>query len=134
MPISKTLKMTPISQVQILTYIQKQNCLENMILKTSPYLDTICITMIACFKLLRHRLMDGSIFQNSTSGSSHPHTQRHYSSCCRYRVCHYQSPFMGSMCDWSVRFPKSCPKESQHIPHGEDGELQRASGYRSRRV
>jgi hypothetical protein len=26
------------------------------------------------------------------------------------------------------------PKESQHIPHGEDGELQRASGYRSRRV
>jgi hypothetical protein len=57
MPISKTLKMTPISQVQILTYIQKQNCLENMILKTSPYLDTICIAMIACFKLLRHRLM-----------------------------------------------------------------------------
>ena len=25
------------------------------------------------------------------------------------------------------------PKESQHIPHGEVGELQRASGYRCRR-
>ena len=34
------------------------------------------------------------------------HTHREILPAVGVIVCHYQSPFMGSMCDWSVCFPK----------------------------